>query len=173
MTLSTSEALVLSMFVVKGSNISDPIDAVSTIGNDADTRSLTPTSPRITTTHSDDLLIGFGKSRFSEIWSAGDGFAFQPVASSDFLASELGLAAVPGSYNSTFAISSPANWQAAIVAVRPAESLPKTAPITLAWQPANDNVGMIRYEVERCTGVDCEISRRSRCRRKLRLLTRH
>ena len=40
MTLSTPEALVLSMFVVKGSNVSDPIDAASSIGNDADTRSL-------------------------------------------------------------------------------------------------------------------------------------
>src|SRR5271170_391719 len=68
MTLSAKEALVLSMFVVKGSNVSNPIDAVSTIGNDADTRTLTPTSPRITTTRSNDLLIGFGKSLYSEVW---------------------------------------------------------------------------------------------------------
>ena len=154
-TLSTRVALVLSLFVVKGSNVSDPIDAVSTIGNDADTRSLTPTSPSITTTHANDLLIGYGKSVFSETWSAGPGFTFQPAASSDYLVAESGLAATPGSYKSTFAISFPANWQTAVVAVRPAESLPDTAPITLAWQPSSDNVEVIGYQVERCSGANC------------------
>ena len=74
--------------------------------------------------HSNDLLIGFGKSRFSEVWSAGDGFAFQSAASSDFLAGKSGLAATPGNYNSTFVINGPTNWQAAVVAVKPADSLP-------------------------------------------------
>ena len=156
MTLSGREALVLSMLVVKGSNASDPIDAVSTIGNDADTRALTPTSPTITTTHSNDLLIGFGKSMVGEVWSAGGGFAFQPAASSDYLVGELGLAATPGNYKSSFGLIAPVNWQAAVVAVRPAESLPDPAQITLAWQPSNDNVGVIGYEVERCSGTNCE-----------------
>jgi hypothetical protein len=156
MTLSKSEALVLSLFVVKGSNVLDPIDAFSAISNDADTRSLIPTSPKIATTDSNDLLIGFAKSRFSELWRAGDGFSFQPDASSDYLVAESGLAARPDNYESSFVISSPTNWQAAIVAVRPAESLSKTGPITLAWQPSSDNVGVVGYQVERCGGVDCE-----------------
>ena len=92
-TLSTIEALVLSMFMVKGSNISNPIDAVSIIGNDADTLVLTPTSPSITTTHSIDLLIGYGKSRYSQVWRAGAGFTLQPAASSDYLAAEIGPSA--------------------------------------------------------------------------------
>lgn len=156
MKLSKEEALVLSLFVVKGANVSDPIDAASTIGDDADTRSLTPTSPRITTTHSNDLLIGFGKSRFNEIWRGGGGFALQPGASSDFLAGEFGVAATPGSYGTTFDINAPSNWQAAAVAVKPADSFPNTPPVTLAWLPASDNVGVSGYEVERCSGGNCE-----------------
>jgi hypothetical protein len=156
MTLSKKEALVLSMFVVKGTSFTDPIDAVSPIGNDADTLSLIPTSPRIITTHSNDLLIGFGKSRFGEDWSAGSGFAFQPGASSDFLASEFGLAATAGSYSATFSISGLSNWQAAVVAVKPADTLHNSTPVTLTWLPANDNVGVIGYEVERCNSVACQ-----------------
>jgi len=156
MTLSGKQALVLSMFVVRGANVSDPIDAVSPIGNDADTRSLTPTSPTIATTHSNDLLIGFGKSLLGEMWVAGGGFAFQQGASSNFLVAETGLAPALGNYNSTFVLSGPTNWQAAIVAVKPAESLPNTAQITLSWQPANDNVGVVGYQVERCGGTDCK-----------------
>jgi hypothetical protein len=155
MALSKKEALVLSMFVVKGSNAVDPIDAVSTIGNDAETRTLTPTSPRITTTHSNALLIGFGKSLVSEMWGAGGGFAFQPAASSDFLVAESGLAATPGNYDATFVLGSPTNWQAAVVAVRPAAPT-ITSQITLAWHPSSDNVGVVGYQVERCGRIDCE-----------------
>lgn len=155
MTLSDGEALVLSVFVVKGSNILDPIDAASAIGNDADTRSLYPTSPKITTTHSNDLLLGFGKSRFSQVWSAGSGFTFQPAASSDYLVGEFGLAVTPGSYDVKFAIDGPTNWQAAIVAVRPAEFLANTGPITLVWQASTDDVGISEHQVERCSGADC------------------
>ena len=156
MTLSTPQALVLSLFIIKGSDGSDPIDAFSPIGNDADMRTLTPTSPTISTTHPNALLLGFGKSRFSESWSAGDGFTFQPNASSDYLAAEFGLAAAPGSYQSMFIISGSTNWQAAIVAVKPAKSLSKTGPITLAWQPSSDNVGVAGYQVERCEGPSCQ-----------------
>jgi hypothetical protein len=156
MTLSAKQALVISMFVVKGSNISDPIDAVSTIADDADTRTLTPTSPRITTRHPNDLLISFGKSATSEVWGAGGGFALQPAASSDYLAAESGLAAAPGSYNSTFVLSRASNWQAGVVAVKPASPFTNTSRITLAWRPSNNNVGVNHYQVERCSGADCE-----------------
>jgi hypothetical protein len=155
MTLSKNLALVLSLFVVKGSNISDPIDAVSPIGNDADTRAQMPMSPRITTTHANSLLIGFAKSLSSETWTADAEFAFQPAASSDYLVAESGLAATPGDYQSKFVITGTTNWQAAIVAVRPAASLANTGPITLAWQASSDNVGVAGYQVERCSGINC------------------
>jgi hypothetical protein len=155
MTLSARQSLVISLLVVRGSNVSDPIDAFSTIADDLGARTLTPMSPKITTTRSNDLLIGFGKSWSGKKWGAGGGFALQPAASSDFIAAEAGLAATPDSYNATFALEKPTNWQAAIVAVGPA--MPSnTSHITLGWQPSSDNVGVIGYEVERCSGTDCE-----------------
>lgn len=154
-TLSSRQSVVISMFVVKGANISDPIDGVSTIGDDVGRHTLTPTSPRISTTSPNDLLIGFSKSASSEMWGAGGAFTFRPDASSNFLVAESGLAVAPGSYNSKFVLSVASNWQAAIVAVRPAPHLP-TPQITLAWQPSIDNVGVAGYQVERCDSVDCK-----------------
>ena len=155
-TLSANQALVISMIVVKGSDASDPIDAVSTIGSDAGRETLTPTSPMITTTHSNDLLIGFGKSAAGEVWGAGGGFAFLPGASSDFLVAESGLAMTPGNYNSTFVLSDHTNWEAAIVAVKPPVARSNTSQITLAWKPSWDKVGVVGYQVERCAGADCK-----------------
>jgi hypothetical protein len=154
-TLSTGQSLTISMFVVKGSNIWEPIDAVSTIGDDAGRQTLNPTSPRISTTSPNDLLIGFGKSALGEVWSAGGAFTFRPDASSNFMVAESGLALAPASYNSRFVLGGPSNWQAAVVAVKPAQHRP-TPQITLAWQPSGDNVGVAGYQVERCDGVDCK-----------------
>ena len=152
--LTGKQSLVISMCVVKGSNVSDPIDAFSSIGDDAYTQTVVPTSPKIITTHSNDLLIGFGKSWSSEVWSAGGGFAFQPSASSNYLVAETGLAAAPGSYNSAFLLSARTNWQAAVVAVRPANSSGTSQHLTLAWQPSSDNFRVAGYHVERCRGAD-------------------
>ena len=154
-TLSRGHSLTISMIVVKGSNISEPIDAVSTIGDDAGRQTLTPTSPRIITTSPNDLLIGFSKSALSETWSGAGAFTFRPDASSNFMVAESGLALAPGSYNSSFVLSAPSNWQAAIVAVRPALRLP-TPQIALSWQPSSDNVGVAGYQVERCDSFDCK-----------------
>lgn len=155
MQLSSGQALVISIFVVKGANLSDPVDAVSTIGDDAGTTTTVPTSPNIRTLNANDLLIGFGKSAISENWSAGDGFAFQPLASSDFLVAESGFAANPGFYNSTFGFNLPANWQASVVAVKPAASAASQLPISLAWHASSDNVGVTEYQIERCKGINC------------------
>jgi hypothetical protein len=154
MNLSTGQALVISIFVVKGAN-SDPIDAVSTIDDDGGTGTIDPTSRSVRTTAANDLLLGFGKSSASEVWQAGQGFLFQPSASSDYLAAESGLAANPGIYRSAFAISSAATWQASVVAIRPAANPLRDAPIRLAWRAAEDNVGVARYEIERCEGRQC------------------
>jgi hypothetical protein len=153
-TLSAAHSLAISLFVVKGSDVSGPIDAVSTIGDDAATQTLTPTSPRITTTRPDDLLIGFAKSAASEVWNAGSGFMLQQEASSDFLAAESGPASAPGNYNSIFTISDPADWQASVIAIKSAAhvSLPQ---IMLGWQASSDNVAVAGYRVQRCSGADC------------------
>ncbi|MGH9573098.1 MAG: hypothetical protein ACRD40_06150 [Candidatus Acidiferrales bacterium] len=154
MNLSSGQALVISLFVVKGASL-DPIDAVSMISDDEGTRTAAPTSSKIKTSAANDLLIGFGKSSISETWTAGDGFAFQPLASSDFLAAESGLAGVPGTYTSSFSITTPATWQSSVVAIRPALKRLTTAPIRLSWRSATDNVGLKEYQIERCEGYAC------------------
>ncbi len=120
LNLSAPQSLVISLLVIKGSNRSDPIDAISEIGDDQGTQSLRVTSPNITIKGANDLLIGFGKSSVSETWTAGDGFTLQRMASSDFLDSETAWARKPGTYSSTFDISSLGKWQALAVAIRPA-----------------------------------------------------
>jgi hypothetical protein len=152
--LSGPHSLVISLFVIRGSDPLDPIDAVSAIGDDADAPTAVVQSPVITTRHSDDLLIGFGKPRWSEDYLAGDRFALQPAASSDFLAAETGLAATPGRYQATFRITGQSNWQSALVAVRP-DVTRQPAPVTLSWQPSRDLVRIQNYIVERCAGADC------------------
>jgi len=154
MNLSTGQALVISIFVVKGAS-SQPIDAVSSIGDDGAANSANPTSPSVRTTAANDLLLGFGKSSASEVWQAGQGFLFQPSASSDYLAAESGLAAKPGIYQSQFAITTAATWQASLVAIRPAADALRDAPIRLAWRAAEDNVGVAAYQIERCEGRRC------------------
>lgn len=154
MRLSTGQALVISIFVVQGSS-PEPIDAVSMIADDQGAGPTMPTSSKIRTSTADDLLIGFGKSSVSETWAAGDGFTLHPAASSDFLVAESGLAAVPGTYNSSFSITSPATWQASVVAIRPAMDSLAMVPIRLAWHSATDNVGVKEYQIERCRGAGC------------------
>ena len=118
--LSVSQPLVISLYVVKGSDSSAPIDAISMIGDDGGSQSLIVTSPNITTTSVNDLLIAFAKSSISETWSPGDGFTAQWAGSSNFLDTETARAVTPGTYNSTFDITSFGTWQAATVAIRPA-----------------------------------------------------
>lgn len=119
LNLSAAQSLVISVFVVQGSNVSAPLDAISTIGDDWGTQSPYVTSPSITTKSANDLVIGFAKSSVSETWNAGGGFTVQRAASSGFLQSEVAWAEKPGTFSSTFEFSSLGTWQAVVVAVRP------------------------------------------------------
>jgi hypothetical protein len=118
--LATSQPLVISLLVVNGSNVSDPIDAVSTIGNDGGSQSSHVVSPNINTTSGNELLIGFAKSATGQVWTSGSGYTAQGAASSSYLGAETGLAETPGSYRATFDLNSPTSWQAVTVAVNPA-----------------------------------------------------
>lgn len=120
LNLSAPQSLVISVLVIKGSNKSDPIDVVSEIGDDQGMQSLNVASPSISVKNANDLLIGFAKSSVSETWTAEDGFTLQRMASSDFLDSETAWALEPGTYSSSFSISSFGTWQAVAVAVKPA-----------------------------------------------------
>ena len=155
LNLSGSEPLVMAIFVVKGSNIPGPIDAVSLIGDDAGSESLNVTSPSITTTIGNDLLIGFAKSSIGEVFTSGPGFLAQPTASSNFLDAETELVAPPAAYSSTFTINAAATWQAAAVAVEPALTSASSSQIALSWTASTDPLGVTGYRVERCQGVGC------------------
>jgi hypothetical protein len=156
MTLSVAQSLVMSIFVVKGSNAPSPLDVVSGIGDDAGTQSTAVSSPNITTTTASDLLIGFAKSSIGETWTAGTGFTTQVGASSNYLDAESGLAATPGVYAATFAINAAATWQSAVVAVSPSASAGNPNQVNLTWTTSTETGGTISaYLVERCQGVGC------------------
>jgi hypothetical protein len=149
-TLSTAQSLVISVLVVRGSDIAAPIDALSVISDDGNSRTLRAISPDITTTNGNDLLIGFAKSSISESFVPDGGFTAQPLASSDFLAAESRLAGTAGRHHATFALKTAATWQAIVMAVKPSP-----IPSSLAWTASTDNVGVAGYSLERCQGVGC------------------
>ena len=151
MTLSAPESLVMSIFVVKGSNISSPVDAVSLIGSDNGTQTVNVVSPNITTSTANDLLMGWVKVSAGAVFTSGPGFTQQPGASSNFLDAESGTAAAPGVYNATFTLNSPQTWQSAVVA---ANNNPNQT--TLTWTASTESGGTIaQYLVERCQGTGC------------------
>jgi hypothetical protein len=151
MNLSAAESLVMSIIVVKGSNISSPIDAVSLIGSDNGTQTVNVVSPNITTTGANDLLMGFAKVSAGAVFQSGSGFTQQPAASSNFLDAETGPAVTPGIYDATFTIDQPQTWQSAVVA---AATNPNQA--SLSWTASTETGGFIsNYLIERCQGAGC------------------
>jgi hypothetical protein len=120
LNLSSSQPLVISLLVVSGSDPSDPIDAVSAIGDDSGSQTPHVVSPSINTTSGNDLLIGFAKSATGQVWTSGSQYKAQGAASSSYLGAEAGFAETPGRYHSTFDLSSSGSWQAVTLAVKPA-----------------------------------------------------
>jgi hypothetical protein len=151
LSLSAPQPLVVSVLVVRGSNISAPIDAISTIGDDRGSQALYVTSPNITTTKSNDLLIGFAKGSVAETFAPESTFTAQPLASSNFLAAETGPAIVPGTYNARFMLNTASTWEAVVLAVRPSSSV----MTGLSWTASTDDIGIAEYSVERCQGMGC------------------
>ena len=156
-TLSSADSLVISVLVVKGSNTTTPIAAVSAIGNDGGTQTLDVASPNVTTTTANNLLIGFAKSSTHTTWNSGPGFTAQPGASpTGFLEAETALAVTPGSYQATFGVSGSTTWQAVIVAVNPSAAAGNSNQVTLQWNASTETGGTIaNYLIERCQGAGC------------------
>ncbi len=151
LTLSAAQSLVMSIFVVKGSNISSPIDAVSLIGSDNGTQTVSVVSPNITTTMVNDLLAGWVKVSAGATFTSGPGFTQQPGASSNFLDAESGTAGTPGLDDATFTLSASQTWQSAVVAANNHSN-----QTTLTWTASTENGGTIaEYLVERCQGTGC------------------
>ena len=150
-TLSAPESFVMSIFVMKGSNVSSPIDGISLIGSDNGTQSINVVSPGITTTMMNDLLVGWVKVSAGASFISGPGFTQQPGASSNFLDAESGTAATPGSYAATFTISGSQTWQSAVLAANNHSN-----QSTLSWTASTESGGtIVQYLVERCQGVGC------------------
>jgi len=155
MNLSVAQPLVMSVIVAKGSNISSPIDAISVIGSDLGSESLSITSPNITTAAANDLLVGFAKVSVGSVFQPGTGYTQQTAASSNYLDAETGVAATTGTYNATFTVDAQVTWQAVVAAVEPAGA---TTPnqVSLTWTAATETGGTIsNYLVERCQGTGC------------------
>ncbi len=151
LTLSAPESLVMSIFVIKGTNISSPIDAISLIGSDNGTQSINVVSPNIITTTANDLLMGWVKVSAGATFTSGPGFTQQAGASGPFLDAESGIAAAPGSYSATFTLNTPQTWQSAVVAAN--NNSNQTA---LTWTASTESGGTIaQYLVERCQGTGC------------------
>ena len=141
----------MSVIVVKGSNISSPIDAISLIGSDNGTQTVNVASPNITTSSANDLLIGFVKVSAGATFTSGTGFTQQPAASSTFLDAETGPAATAGTYNATFTLNTAQTWQSAVAAM---DNNPNQA--LLSWTASTETGGTIsQYLVERCQGSGC------------------
>jgi hypothetical protein len=150
-TLSEAMSLVISVIVVKGSNTSSPIDAISLIGSDNGTQTVDVVSPNLITSRTNDLLVGFTKVSAGATFQPGTGFTQQTAASSNFLDAETALAVAPGTYAAKFAIDSPQTWQAGVVAV--SQNVDRA---NLSWTASTETGGTIsKYLVERCQAANC------------------
>ena len=151
MNLSVTQPLVMSIVVVKGSNTSSPIDAISLIGSDNGTSTVNVVSPNITTTKANDLLVGFVKTNGTETFTPGSGFTLQSASTVLNLTAETGSAATSGTYDATFTLSVGVTWQSVIGAVT---NNPNQT--TLSWTASTETGGTIsKYLVERCLGAGC------------------
>src|SRR6185437_13309755 len=108
----------ISVFVLKGSNPTTPIDAASLIGDEGGIQSTTVTSPTITTTIANDFLICWEKSFNAETSTPGNGYS-KDGQSSNYLAAEYQAVTTAGPHNGTWSINPAGSWQSAIIAIRP------------------------------------------------------
>ena len=154
-TLSAAQPLTMSVVVVKGSNVTSPFDAVSVIGSDNGTQNATITTPSMTTSGINDLLVAFAQVSSGANFLAGSGSTELGAASSMFLEAETASAVTPGSYSATFVASSQ-TWLSGVVAIanNPSQS-------TLSWTPSDEvggneiNGTISNYLIERCQGAGC------------------
>jgi fibronectin type 3 domain-containing protein len=151
MNLSLSQPLVMSVVVLKGSNVSSPVDAISLIGSDNGTSTLQVASPNLNTINLNDLLVGFAKTNGNESFAAGPGFTLQAASTVSNLTAETQPVAAAGSYDATLTLSSGVTWQSVVAAAatNPNQTI-------LSWTASTETGGAIsQYLIERCQGVSC------------------
>ena len=149
--ISTGQPLLMSVIVVQNANVSSPVDAVSLISSDMGSPTVNVASPFITTSATNDMLIGFAALSASATFTPGQNFTLQTAASTDVTAAETGPAATPGTYGATFTLSTARDWQSAVVA---AANNPNQ--VALSWSTSTGGSGTIlEYLVSRCQGPGC------------------
>src|SRR2546422_274680 len=151
-TLSPAQPLVISVLVIKGSNTTAPIDVISTITDDGGSTTTSIASATINTTQPADLLIDFAKSAVGVTQTAGTGYTFEGMASSNYLAAEDSIASGAGSYSAGWTIAPAANWQNVLLGVVSANASASSNQITLTWNPSTDHTGVTGYLIDRCLG---------------------
>ena len=146
--LSKKQPLVFAVFVVKGADPQAPIQAISGIGSDHGSRSVNVSSPPVSTTAANELLLGWAKVSAGASFRSGKSFLPRNDASSDFLDAESETLTLPGTHEATFTMSASQTWQSAVVAIAP-----KSSHATLSWAPVSSG---FEYLIERCAGAGCD-----------------
>jgi hypothetical protein len=152
--LSAPEALAASVVVLKGSDALS-LDVASAIATDNGTQTTHVSSPGITTSYVNDLLVGFTQTS-GDGFLMGHGFTEIGEASSAYLAAQTAPAPILGTYASTSVLSGGQDWLSGVIAVTSNPS-----QITLSWTPAAEIGGTVlagtisNYLVERCQGAGC------------------
>ncbi|HYR88021.1 MAG TPA: fibronectin type III domain-containing protein [Terriglobia bacterium] len=155
MTLSAAQPLVISALVIKGSNTTAPLDVISSITDDGGVATTSIGSATINTTKPADLLVDFAKTLLGATWTAGTGYTFESLASSNYLVAEDSIAGAAGSYTAGWTLTPATNWQNVLLGVVSANASASNSQITTTWSPSTDNTGVTGYLVERCTGSAC------------------
>ncbi|HEY1904131.1 MAG TPA: IPT/TIG domain-containing protein, partial [Terracidiphilus sp.] len=147
--LSQSEPLVMSITAYSGDNIYSPIDAYSSINGDNGTLTEHIASNSLTTSQSNDLLVGIVKGFSNNTYTSGAGYTKQTAATGLNFSAETEAASSPGSYSSNFTASLGDFWQSVIGAIAP-----KPNESVLTWT-ASVGGPIGNYFVERCAGLGC------------------
>src|SRR5204862_38144 len=135
-SLSVADSLVISVIVVKGSNTTTPIAAISAIGNDGGTQSLSVASPNIATTTFSDTNV-------------------TPSTSYSYRVRASDTANNVSAYSNTASVAMPTGPAPAAPANLTAITA-SSSQINLSWAAATEPGGTISsYLVERCQGASC------------------
>jgi len=147
--LNQSEPLVMSIAALSGDNVYSPIDAYSSITGDNGTLATYIASSPLTTSQSNDLLLGIVKGFSHQAYAAGAGYTAQAASTGLNFSAETATATSIGSYSSSFTASFGDFWQSVIAAIAPNPN-----ETVLSWTASTGDV-IASYYIERCAGLGC------------------
>ncbi|HZX97342.1 MAG TPA: galactose oxidase-like domain-containing protein [Myxococcales bacterium] len=166
-------AQFVDLRILEYSNVAaaSPVDATAA-GTGSSATSATPSA---TTTSAQDLLVA---ANMVQTLTSGPGPAWinRMITSPDGDIAEDWVVASPGTYTASAQLASSGGWVMQMVAFKaagalppPPDTQPPTAPtglaasafsstrVDLSWAASTDNVGVIGYIIEGCTGAGCTV----------------